>query len=93
MNNTIVKDIELDVNSLIIQQNFEYTKIRLPGYEISDEVAAPEVPVRGQNRRFIHLTNHIQKILSNLRARLSMIIIKSANCSFTRFNIYLNQKD
>ncbi|MCK4674228.1 hypothetical protein KAT67_09640, partial [candidate division WOR-3 bacterium] len=46
MNNTIVKDIELDVNSLIIQQNFEYTKIRLPGYEISDEVAAPEVPVR-----------------------------------------------
>ena len=46
MNNTIVKNIELDVNSLIIQQNFEYTKIRLPGYEISDEVAAPEVPVR-----------------------------------------------
>jgi len=46
MNNKVVKNIELDVNSLIIEQNFEYTKIMLPGYEISDKVAAPEVPVR-----------------------------------------------
>ena len=42
----IVKTVDFDMNSLIIQQDLEYTKIRFPGYEISDEVAAPEVPVK-----------------------------------------------
>ncbi len=42
----VVVDIDCDINSLITEQLAEYTKIRLPGYELSDEVGAPEVPVR-----------------------------------------------
>ncbi len=51
LTNNVVKNIDFDMNSLMIQQNGEYAQIRLPHCELSDEVGAPEVPV--QSVRFV----------------------------------------
>ncbi len=41
-----VVDITADAHALSFESETIWTKIRLPGYEISDDIGAPEVPVR-----------------------------------------------
>jgi hypothetical protein len=86
----IVKTIDFDLNNLIIQQDLEYIKIRFPGYEISDEVAAPEVPVKAI------------KIALPYGAKITNVNILSKNetemdgkflLSYTQPPVILSQKD
>jgi len=46
MSSTIVKDLYLDVHSLSVEQGIEYQKIRLSCCELTDEIGAPELPVK-----------------------------------------------
>lgn len=46
VNSVIIKDIDIDVHNLSVQQGVRYTKVRLPDYELTDEIGAPELPVK-----------------------------------------------
>jgi len=46
LSSTSVHSIGVNSSDVILQSNMEYTKIRINGYEISDEVGAPELPVK-----------------------------------------------
>jgi hypothetical protein len=46
MNSTSIHNIEVNSNDIILQQDMEYTKIRMSGYEMTDQVGAPELPAK-----------------------------------------------
>ncbi len=46
VNNIIIKDIDISNHNLSIEQGVRYTKIRLPECELTDEIGAPELPVK-----------------------------------------------
>ncbi len=46
ISNTVVKDLNLDAHSLSVEQGIEYQKVRLFDCELTDEIGAPELPVK-----------------------------------------------
>ncbi|MGB3480007.1 MAG: C25 family cysteine peptidase [bacterium] len=46
VNNTMINDVAVNSNDLILQVDMEYTKIMMKGYDLSDQVGAPELPVK-----------------------------------------------
>ena len=46
LSSTSIHNIEVNNSDVILQSDREYTRVRLDGYEISDQINAPELPVR-----------------------------------------------
>jgi len=46
MSSTSIHTIEVNSSDIILQASLEYTKVRMNGYEISDQIGAPELPVK-----------------------------------------------
>lgn len=46
MNSTTIHDIAVNNNDLVLQTDMEYTKIMMKDYELSDQIGAPELPVK-----------------------------------------------
>jgi len=46
ISNNVVKTIQCNEHALIINQGIEFTTVRVSGYEITDEVGAPQLPIK-----------------------------------------------
>lgn len=46
MNSTTIHDIAVNNNDLVLQTDMEYTKIMMKDYELSDQIGAPELPIK-----------------------------------------------